>query len=405
MISSEKKCILAINYNLISVNSMKKIGFIPLRKGSKGIPNKNKRKMVGRPLFTWVLCEAIFSDLDEVVVYTDDASIIEFIEKEYHWTDKVSAQLRSEVSASDSASTEFAILEFCESINFNFDVFCLLQATSPFTKREDINRCLDKLNADYDSALTVVNTHRFLWNKDGTPINYDPKKRPRRQDFEGLLVENGAVYTVTRDALKKHKSRIGDKVAVIKMHEDSLLEIDSESDWLAVEQLLINCQKTAKESKKITHVVLDVDGVFTDGTITYTKDGEHTKSFDMRDGMGLEILKQFDVEIIVMTSENSELVAKRMQKLKIENVYLNVKDKYTLLNQIVLEKGISISNMAYVGDDVNDLTNICSVGWSLAPNNATDVVKQHADIVLSKNSGAGAIREACEFIMNYNKRF
>ncbi len=384
---------------------MKKIGFIPLRKGSKGIFNKNKRKMAGRPLYTWVLGEAIFSDLDEVYIYTDDQDIIDFVTREYHWTNKVKALLRSDESANDTASTEMAMLEFCDKIDYDFDIFCLLQATSPFTRRNDINNCLSQFDEGYDSALTVVNTHRFLWNKDGTPINYDPLKRPRRQDFEGLLVENGAVYTTTKETLQQHKNRIGKKTAIVKMPEDSLLEIDSENDWIAVEQLLIERQKRAKEPAKITHVVLDVDGVFTDGTITYTKNGEHTKSFDMRDGMGLEILRQFGVEVIVMTSEQSELVAKRMEKLKIENVYLGVKDKYSLLQNILKEENLSINNFAYLGDDVNDLTNICSVGWSLAPSNATDIVKQHADIVLSKPSGGGAIREACQFIMNYNKRF
>ncbi|OBQ55391.1 acylneuraminate cytidylyltransferase [Tamlana sp. s12] len=384
---------------------MKKIGFIPLRKNSRGIPNKNKRKMVGRPLFTWVLGEAIFSNLDEVYVFTDDAWVINFIKKEYHWTSKVKAVLRSDESATDTVSTEFAMLEFCESINYQFDIFCLLQATSPFTTRTDINACLVPLNYDYDSALTVVNTHRFLWNEDGTPINYDPLNRPRRQDFNGLLVENGAVYTATKAVLQKHNNRLGEYTAIVKMPEDSLLEIDSESDWIAVESLLIERQKRSKISAKITHVVLDVDGVFTDGTITYTKDGEHTKGFDMRDGMGLEILRQFDIQVMIMTSENSQLVAKRMEKLNIDHVFLGVKDKYTLLHKLVLEHGISMNNVAYVGDDVNDLTNICSVGWSIAPNNATDIVKSHADVVLSKPSGAGAIREACQFIMNYNKRF
>ncbi|WP_445955318.1 cytidylyltransferase domain-containing protein [Yeosuana sp.] len=384
---------------------MKKIGFIPFRKGSKGIFQKNKRKMVGRPLFTWVLGEAIFSSLDEVYVYTDDIDIIDFITKEYHWTTKVKALLRSDESATDTASTESAMLEFCESINYDFDVFCLLQATSPFTTRNDINSCLDKLNTEYDSALTVVNTHRFLWDKNGKAINYNPLERPRRQDFEGLLIENGAIYTITKEALKKHKNRIGSHVALVQMPEDSLHEIDSESDWIVVENLLIERQKKLKVSEKITHVVLDVDGVFTDGTITYTKDGEHTKSFDMRDGMGLEILRQFDIEVMVMTSEQSELVAKRMEKLKINHLYLGVKDKYSLLQHIILEQHISINNVAYLGDDVNDLSNICSVGWSLSPNNATDDVKRHADVVLSKNSGAGAISEACQFILNYNKRF
>jgi YrbI family 3-deoxy-D-manno-octulosonate 8-phosphate phosphatase len=383
----------------------KKIGFIPIRKGSKGILNKNKRKMVGRPLFTWVLGEAIFSNLDEIYVFTDDEEIINFVNKEYQWNNNVKAILRSSKNATDSAPTESAMIEFCESINFDFDVFCLLQATSPFTKRENINVCLDKLNDDYDSALTTVNTHRFLWDEKGNPINYNLFNRPRRQDFKGILIENGAVYVIKKEALQKTKNRLGDKIAIVKMPEESLLEIDTESDWIAVESLLIERQKREKQSKKITHLVLDVDGVFTSGNVTYRSEGELSKEFDMRDGMGLEILREHNVEVIVMTSEQSKLVAKRMQKLKIKNVFFGIKDKYALLLNIIAKKSLSIANFAYVGDDVNDLTNICSVGWSLAPNNAMSMVKQHADVVLSKNSGEGAIREACEFIINYNKRY
>ncbi|TBN03601.1 acylneuraminate cytidylyltransferase [Hyunsoonleella flava] len=384
---------------------MKKIGFIPLRKNSKGILGKNKRKMVGRPLFTWVLGEAILSSLDTVYVYTDDDSIISFIEKEYHYTDKVKALKRSDISATDSASTESAMLEFAEKTDFDFDVFCLLQATSPFTKAMDIENCLNEIDNGKDSALTVVKTHRFVWNEDGTPVNYNYEKRPRRQDFEGLSIENGAVYCCKKQVLQKHKNRLGGDIAVVKMPEESLHEIDSEQDWTVVENLLIERQKHTKRPEKITHFVLDVDGVFTDGTISYTKEGEHTKRFDMRDGMGLEILRQFGVEVMVMTSEQSELVAKRMQKLQIPKVFLGVKDKFTLLQSLAVSQKFSLNNVAYIGDDVNDMTNICSVGWSFAPNNAMDEIKRVADIVLSKNSGSGAIREACQFIKNYNKRF
>ncbi|PQV47283.1 N-acylneuraminate cytidylyltransferase [Jejuia pallidilutea] len=384
---------------------MKKIGFIPLRQNSKGIIGKNKRKMVGRPLFTWVLGEAIHSSLDVVYVYTDDDTIINFIEKEYHYTNKIKVLKRSGASATDTASTESAMIEFAEKLSYNFDVFCLLQATSPFTKAIDIDNCLSKIAEGKDSALTVVNTHRFVWNEDGTAVNYNPKERPRRQDFKGLLIENGAVYVCTKDVLLNQKNRLGNTIGIVKMPEESLHEVDTEQDWIVVENLLIERQRRAKRSEKITHLVLDVDGVFTNGTIAYTKDGEHTKNFDMRDGMGLEILRQFGVEVMVMTSEQSQLVAKRMEKLKIPQVYLAVKDKYTLLQTLAASQNFSLNNVAYVGDDVNDMANICSVGWSLAPNNAMPEIKQLADVVLSKNSGAGAIREACEFIINYNKRF
>ena len=124
---------------------MKKTAIIPLRKDSKAIPGKNKKKMVGRPLFSWVLTEAIFSDLDEIYVFTDDQEIIDFVTKEYHWTKKVKALLRNEQNASDTASTESAMLEFSEKINHDYDVLCLLQATSPFTLAENINEAITKV--------------------------------------------------------------------------------------------------------------------------------------------------------------------------------------------------------------------------------------------------------------------
>jgi YrbI family 3-deoxy-D-manno-octulosonate 8-phosphate phosphatase len=384
---------------------MKKIAIIPLRKNSKGIPGKNKKKLVGRPLFCWVLAEAIFSDLDAVFVFTDDTEIIDFVSKNYAWAPKVKVLLRNEVNATDTATTESVMLEFAEKINNDFDIICLLQATSPLTLAADINKALDKISAEsYDASISVVNTHRFTWNNEGNPVNYDVFKRPRRQDFEGLLIENGAIYCSTKEAFLGSKNRVSGNIGLVEMAEETLSEIDTESDWLIVEQLLMDRMKKQKEPKKITHLVLDVDGVFTNGTVFYDKNGELAKQFDMRDGMGLEILREHGVEVMVMTSEQSEIVAQRMKKLKIENVYLGVKDKYALLKQLLKEKNISINNVAYIGDDINDLANICSAGWSLTPNNAKQIVKLHADIILSKNAGDGAIREACEFLMKYNKR-
>ncbi|MEW4925263.1 HAD hydrolase family protein [Algibacter sp. 2305UL17-15] len=383
----------------------KTIGFIPLRKGSKGIPNKNKRKMAGRPLFSWVLTEAIFSNLDEIVVYTDDTIVANYIRENYNWTDKVVVMARSTESAEDTASTEFAILEYCEKIDYNFDTFCLLQATSPLTTYQDINASLSKLSEGFDAALSVVKTHRFAWQSNGTPINYDYNNRPRRQDFEGLLIENGAVYVTSKKALQKSNNRISGNIAIVEMPEDSYHEIDDETDWKMVEQLLIDRLIRTKTSKPITHLFLDVDGVFTDGKVAFTEKGELSKNFDMRDGMGLEIIRELGVEVIVMTSENSPLVAARMKKLKINDVYLGVKDKYAQMLQLVEKYKIDTGNIAYLGDDINDLATMCFVGWSMAPNNAMTVIKRYSDIVLNSNGGSGAIREACDLIIKYNKRY
>ncbi|MCL9809084.1 acylneuraminate cytidylyltransferase [Flavobacterium luminosum] len=385
---------------------MKKVALIPLRKGSKGIPGKNKKKLLGRPLFSWVLGAAVFSDLDEVYVFTDDEEILSFVQREYDWTPKVKGLLRSEINANDTASTESAMLEWAEKINYDFEVLCLLQATSPLTTSQDINNALFQItNEGKTSALSVVKTHRFTWNAEGTPQNYDVFNRPRRQDFEGLLMENGAVYATTKEAFVKSKNRVSEKIGLVTMPEETLVEIDSLSDWNIVENLLAERQKTAKRQERINYLVLDVDGVFTDAGVYYGAEGELMKKFNMRDGMGLEILRQNQVEVVVITSENSDLVAKRMQKLQIKHTFLGVKDKYSFLQNFINQQQTSWANLAYVGDDVNDLANLCTVGWSFAPANATSVVKQQVDFTLSHNSADGAIREVCEWVMKYNARF
>ena len=385
---------------------MKKIAIIPIRKGSKGIPSKNKKKIVGRPLFSWVLTEAIFSNLDLIYVFTDDSEIIEYVEREYHWTTKVKVLLRAEENATDTASTESALLEFSKKIKHDYDILCLLQATSPLILAEDINKGLEKITKEsFDSAVSVVNTHRFIWNANGVPLNYDVFNRPRRQDFDGLLVENGAVYCTTKEAFLQSNNRVSGSIGLFEMSEENLMEIDSVSDWNIIENLLMERQKRMKVCQKIQYLVLDVDGVFTDGGIYYNEEGEFAKKFDMRDGMGLEILRENNVEVVVLTSENSKVVAQRMKKLKIENAFLGIKDKYSFLKQFLTLKNSSFDAVAYVGDDVNDLANICSCGWSFAPANAMNIVKAHADIVLTNSSGNGAIREVCEVIMKYNKRY
>lgn len=385
---------------------MKKVAIIPIRKGSKGIPGKNKKKMLGRPLFSWVLGEAIFSDLDEVYIFTDDEEILAFIAKEYAWSPKVKGLLRNEENANDTASTESAMLEFANKINFDFDMLCLLQATSPMTTTANINQAIANMYVENtNSVLSVVKTHRFTWNENGTPQNYDVFNRPRRQDFKGLLMENGAIYITTKEAFLTSKNRVSGKIGLVEMPEETLHEIDSLSDWTILENLLASRQKTQKKQEQIKYLVLDVDGVFTDGCVYYDAEGELMKKFDMRDGMGLEILRQNSVEVVVITSENSDLVAKRMQKLQIKHTFLGVKDKYSFLQNFINEQKTTWANLAYVGDDVNDLANLCTVGWSFAPNNATSIVKQHVDVILNHNSADGAIREVCEWLMKYNTRY
>ncbi|APZ48119.1 cytidyltransferase [Polaribacter reichenbachii] len=385
---------------------MKSVAIIPLRAGSKGIPGKNKKRILGRPMYQWCLSEAIFSNLDEVYVFTDDLEIIDQVNKEYQWSNKVKTILRSDENASDTSSTEDAMVEFSEKIDWNYTHICLLQATSPLTTATDINNVIAKFsNPEVDAALTVVNTKRFIWDKNANSINYNYSKRPRRQDFEGLRIENGAVYVCTKKQFQTSKNRLGGKIEIVEMNEDTLTEIDEVSDLIIMEKLLLNRLSVfKKELNKIKLLVLDVDGVFTPGTVGVSNDGELFKTFSLRDGMGLDLLQKSGVKVIVMTSENSKIVASRMGKLNLE-LFMGVKDKYSRLNHYLNETKINRNEVAYVGDDVNDLVNICSVGWSFTPFNAIAKVKEHSDINLINQGGDKAIREVSDFIINYNCRF
>jgi len=189
------------------------------------------------------------------------------------------------------------------------------------------------------------------------------------------------------------------------MEEDTLVEIDEESDFSIIEHLLAKRLRQHKHSnQKIKAIVFDVDGVFTNGRVIYGHEGELGKTFNMKDGMALENLDP-SISIYVLTSENSELVRKRMEKLKLRNVYLGVKDKYLKLDTILEKENLSRSEVAYLGDDVNDLANILSCGWRICPADAALEVKKFADLELSKSGGDMAIRNAIEFITNFNQRF
>lgn len=372
--------------------TMRHLGLIPLKAHSKTITGKDKRKMLGRPLFCWILTEAVLSKLDKVYVTTNDEWIVYFIAAHFSWTDKI--QVISRSKSSEDGHLDDIALEFSENTNDTFDSLSILLATNPFTKAKDINHCLEAIVDGNSSATTVTTSQRHTWTAEGESLS----------STSGFQMENRAVYTISKAALSSGKPLLSKDTATIEMNNISQVLLSSDTIWKNVEHALAVQLISSKKAQKIKYLVLDVDGVFTDGAVYYDSEGELAKRFDMRDGMGLEIMREQDIEVVIMTSEDSALVRKRMEKLKIQHLFLGAKDKYSLLEDFIAKQGCERSQIAYVGDDVNDLANLCSVGWSFAPRNATNSVLPYVDIVLSKDSGNGAIREASERLLIYNKR-
>jgi CMP-N-acetylneuraminic acid synthetase len=212
------------------------VALMPLRGGSKSIPRKNLLDVAGRPLFAWSLQAAVDSRVfDEVVVASDDAAIRAAVSAAFGAA--VTVLDRSPENASDTASSESVMLEVLA--QRPCDVLALVQATSPLTTAADFVAARGRFERDgLDSLLTAVRWKRFVWSDDARPLNYDPQARPRRQDFAGALVENGAFYFTRSNLLAAGGSRLGGRIGIHEMAAETLTEIDEPADLVEVARLL-----------------------------------------------------------------------------------------------------------------------------------------------------------------------
>ena len=151
--------------------------------------------------------------------------------------------------------------------------------------------------------------------------------------------------------------------------------------------------------KKIKLVATDIDGVWTDTKMYYTKDGEFMKSFSTYDGMGVELLQKSNFIVCILTSENSQIVKARAKKLNIKEVYVNEKQKLLRIKYLAEKYNINLDEIAYIGDDINDLEILKSIGLSAMPSSSPILNMINPDIVTDRKGGDGAFREFIDYIL------
>jgi N-acylneuraminate cytidylyltransferase len=215
------------------------VAFIPIRCGSKSIPFKNIKSFCGKPLVYWSLKALEESrSIDKVYVATDCQKIKNVVEQ--FGFSKLTLYERQKENAQDSSSTESVMLEFLERYPLNEeDHFLLVQATSPLTESYDFESALKQLHEQQaDSLLTCTRERIFLWDASGEPINYDYTKRPRRQEFDGVLVENGAFYINRVANILRDKNRLSGKITIYEMAEYKAVDIDEQDDWPIAEKMM-----------------------------------------------------------------------------------------------------------------------------------------------------------------------
>lgn len=161
----------------------------------------------------------------------------------------------------------------------------------------------------------------------------------------------------------------------------------------------------AADLTKIKLLLLDVDGVMTDGRIIYDNDGGETKSFDVKDGHGLKLVQRAGIQVGIITGRQSAVVERRAAELGIELVYQGVKDKRLPFNEILKQFALTAEEIAYVGDDIVDLPIMRQVGFAATVADAVDDVKPFADMVTKRSGGRGAVREICDFLLKESGRW
>lgn len=154
-----------------------------------------------------------------------------------------------------------------------------------------------------------------------------------------------------------------------------------------------------EKAASIKLLILDVDGVLTDGRITMNERGEEVKSFNVKDGLGLKMLMSAGIEVVIITGRKSMVVEHRAKELGIDEVWQGIKDKKALCKKIIGEKGLKKKEVCCIGDDLPDLAMFMEAGLRIAVADGVEEVREEADFVTKKKGGYGAVREACEWIL------
>lgn len=166
-----------------------------------------------------------------------------------------------------------------------------------------------------------------------------------------------------------------------------------------------NSLELTQRLKNIRLLVLDVDGVMTDGGLTIGDDGQEYKTFHAHDGLGMKLLKATGVNVAIITGRTSEVVKKRAESTGVVHFYQGAEDKLAALQDLMKRTGLAPEQCAFMGDDVVDLPPMLRCGLAIAVPDSPDLLLKHAHYVTYKKGGCGAVREVCELIMQAQDTF
>ena len=376
------------------------VAIIPARGGSKGVPRKNLRRVGGVPLIERAVRTALAADgIDLVVVSTDDDEIAAV-------ASAAGARVvrRPAALSGDTASSESAILHALDELEAGGDsirIVAFLQATSPFIPGDVLTDAVQQVRDGHsDSVFAAHETYGFLWGRDAAgaavALNHDAARRPRRQDRDPHFLETGAFYVFRADGFRAAEHRFFGRIRIAEVPEWTAIEIDDEQQ-LRIARALAALHES-EERIPVRAIVTDFDGVHTDDTASVDADGVERVRVSREDGMGVSLLRRAGIPMLILSTEVNAVVRARADKLRVPVLH-GIDDKEAALRAWAAESGIPLADIAYLGNDVNDLPALRIVGWPVAVANAHPLVQEAARVVLRRSGGHGAVRELIERVL------
>jgi N-acylneuraminate cytidylyltransferase len=396
------------------------LALIPARGGSKGLPRKNLRLLAGRPLIEYSIDTARASRaIDRVIVSTDDAEIAATAQRLGADVPFLRPSELSEDNTPDLPVFQHALGWLSEHEGWHPELVVQLRPTSPLRRPQDVDMAVAILDdrPEADSVRSVAepleNPYK-MWSVTAeqllTPILTSDLTEPfnmPRQTLPTVYWQTGAIDAFRRRTVMELNSMTGDRI--VPLHVDSLgaVDIDTQASLDLVDWMIrtgrvpwmapIKGADPPRPSRRPKLLVLDFDGVLTDNRVWMSEGGEETVVFDRGDGMGIRLLREAGVDLLVLSTEQNPVVEARCQKLGIP-FRQGVVDKRAALEQWTIDHDIDLEDVAYVGNDVNDLGCLQTVGLAIAVADSHPEVVKSAHLVLRQSGGRGAVREICDLI-------
>jgi YrbI family 3-deoxy-D-manno-octulosonate 8-phosphate phosphatase len=367
------------------------------------VPGKNLALVGGRPLVSRAIAAASTSGVvDQVVVTTDDDAIAEVAAS-------ASAVVvrRPPALASDTATSESALLHAIESSGLpcdDGDVLVFIQCTSPFIDPRLIAEAVGRVREGVcDVAFSAVPSHGFLWSLDDAGwargVNHDASVRLRRQDRSAEYLETGAFYVMSAKGFVEHRHRFFGRVSIVEVDERHAIEIDLPADLAAAAVLAQAHDPLSRfEFGSVRALVTDFDGVHTDNRATVDQHGVEAVAVSRGDGMGISQLRRAGFDVLILSTEVNPVVRRRAEKLGIA-CEAGHDDKLAVLRRWADEQGLSPSEIAYLGNDINDLACLEWVGVPIVVADAHHSVASRGFSATTLPGGHGAVREVTDWLL------